>query len=76
MTGRAARLRVGGVLVLGTLLLGAWYLGSDHENPGVTRNYYLAAEEVDWDYAPSGRDLTRLESGCCIVMSRSTFREG
>jgi len=27
--------------------------------PGVavTRHYYLAAEEVTWDYAPSGRDL-------------------
>lgn len=23
----------------------------------VTRHYYLAAEEVTWDYAPSGRDL-------------------
>jgi manganese oxidase len=27
-------------------------------NPtGITRNYYIAAEDVTWDYAPSGRDL-------------------
>jgi hypothetical protein len=58
MPGRATQLRVGGVLALGTLLLGAWYLGSDRENPGVTHIHYLAADEVDWDYAPSGRDLT------------------
>ncbi len=24
---------------------------------GVERNYYLAAEKVLWDYAPSGKDL-------------------
>jgi manganese oxidase len=24
---------------------------------GVTRHYYIAAEDVAWDYAPSGRDL-------------------
>ncbi|CAL1527320.1 unnamed protein product, partial [Lymnaea stagnalis] len=25
--------------------------------PATTRQYYLAVEETDWDYAPSGRDL-------------------
>lgn len=25
---------------------------------GVVRNYYLAAEKVLWNYAPSGKDLT------------------
>lgn len=25
---------------------------------GVTRTYYVAADEVDWDYAPSGTDVT------------------
>jgi manganese oxidase len=25
--------------------------------PGKTREYYIAAEEVTWDFAPSGRDL-------------------
>lgn len=24
---------------------------------GVVRNYYLAAEKILWDYAPSGKDL-------------------
>jgi hephaestin len=24
---------------------------------GTTRSYYLAADSIDWDYAPSGRDL-------------------
>ncbi len=24
--------------------------------PGKTRTYYVAADEVDWDYAPSGQD--------------------
>ncbi|WIA14174.1 hypothetical protein OEZ85_002716 [Tetradesmus obliquus] len=24
---------------------------------GITRTYYLAADSIDWDYAPSGRDL-------------------
>jgi hypothetical protein len=26
---------------------------------GTTRTYYLAADSVDWDYAPSGRDVCR-----------------
>ena len=24
---------------------------------GVTRTYYIAAEEIDWDYAPDGKDM-------------------
>lgn len=24
---------------------------------GRVRTYYIAADEVDWDYAPSGKDL-------------------
>lgn len=24
---------------------------------GIARTYYLAADSIDWDYAPSGRDL-------------------
>lgn len=27
------------------------------EKPGVDRHYYIAAEDVDWDFAPSQRDL-------------------
>jgi manganese oxidase len=30
---------------------------SDHAN-GKTRTYYVAADEVEWNYAPSGRDET------------------
>jgi len=26
------------------------------ESAGKTRTYYVAADEVNWDYAPSGRD--------------------
>ena len=26
------------------------------QSPGKTRTYYIAADEVDWDYAPAGRD--------------------
>src|ERR1700676_4443668 len=26
------------------------------DRSGVTRTYYIAADEVDWDYLPSGRD--------------------
>lgn len=26
---------------------------------GVVRNYYLAAEKVQWSYGPSGRDLIK-----------------
>lgn len=27
------------------------------EHPGATRVYYIAAEEVDWDYTPHGRNI-------------------
>jgi manganese oxidase len=29
---------------------------ADHHSIGKTRTYYIAADEVEWDYAPSGRD--------------------
>jgi hypothetical protein len=28
---------------------------------GTTRTYYLAAEPIDWDYAPAGKDLCKNE---------------
>lgn len=40
-------------------LAGAVFLGCGAgraPNGGITRTYYLAAEEVDWDYAPGGID--------------------
>jgi FtsP/CotA-like multicopper oxidase with cupredoxin domain len=30
--------------------------GGGDAHPSSTRTYYVAADEVDWDYAPSGRD--------------------
>src|SRR5882757_10587644 len=27
------------------------------EKPGVVRTYFIAADEVDWDYTPRGRNL-------------------
>ncbi len=46
-----------------TWLTGALFCGSASgglaapaEPAGKTRTYYAAADEVDWDYAPSGRD--------------------
>jgi FtsP/CotA-like multicopper oxidase with cupredoxin domain len=30
------------------------------EGPGVVRTYYIAADEVDWDYTPRGRNLAGL----------------
>lgn len=30
------------------------------EKPGIARTYYIAADEVDWDYTPKGRNLSGL----------------
>ncbi len=30
------------------------------EHPGTLRTYYIAADEVDWDYTPHGRNVTGL----------------
>ncbi|XP_030009984.1 hephaestin-like protein 1 isoform X3 [Sphaeramia orbicularis] len=49
---------------------------------GVVRNYYLAAEEVLWDYAPSGRDLinnvslTEADSASEVFFGRDGGRIG
>ncbi len=34
--------------------------GRDANKPGVVRTYYIAADEVDWDYTPHGRNLAGL----------------
>jgi manganese oxidase len=47
-------------LCLSTLILitqGPAVHAADHST-GKTRTYYVAADEVEWDYAPSGRDET------------------
>jgi manganese oxidase len=33
---------------------------AQQEKPGVVRTYYIAADEVDWDYTPRGRNLAGL----------------
>lgn len=45
--------------LVGLLVIGLCGPGCRQPSPGVgsTRTYYIAAEEVEWDYAPSGRDL-------------------
>jgi manganese oxidase len=40
----------------GTWLQAARAAAPDGKTSGQTRVYYVAAEEVNWDYAPSGRD--------------------
>jgi len=56
------------------------------EKPGVVRTYYIAADEVDWDYTPKGRNITGLphvesaddESGSGIqhrVYHKAIYRE-
>ena len=54
---------VTGVLLAVTLLAGMLFLApavgsqaASAEPTGKTRTYYVAADEVNWDYAPSGRD--------------------
>ncbi len=49
-------MRVSGSFLAIFLLLGVAGSAAAHEG-GVTRNYYIAAEDVVWDYAPSGRNL-------------------
>ncbi len=44
------------VAAAGVWMLGARVLAAQAEHAGKTRVYYIAADEVEWDYAPSGRD--------------------
>ena len=37
--------------------------------PGQTRRYFIAAEEVDWDYTPGGRNLAGLHFGTTLFYS-------
>ncbi|HXW13398.1 MAG TPA: hypothetical protein VEN79_02720, partial [Terriglobia bacterium] len=51
----AARVFLEVAWLIGMLFFGAPVLGQ--ASPvGKTRTYYVAADEVNWDYAPSGRD--------------------
>jgi manganese oxidase len=54
---RSAQRVLLGVALAGTLLLVAVRAqDAPGELSGRTRTYYVAADEVNWDYAPSGRD--------------------
>jgi FtsP/CotA-like multicopper oxidase with cupredoxin domain len=51
------------VFLVAPVLTGMFLLGlavrsqaAQSESAGKTRTYYVAADEVNWDYAPSGRD--------------------
>jgi FtsP/CotA-like multicopper oxidase with cupredoxin domain len=44
------------VVALLCLLCTVWVLPSIAEAEGKTRTYYIAADEVEWDYTPSGLD--------------------
>jgi len=40
------------MLVLGAMFAGQWAVAQK----GITRTYYIAADEVEWNYTPAGRD--------------------
>jgi len=58
MTSRRRRLRALVAIPLACALwLAAGFRASAQDQPGTVRTYYIAADELDWDYAPSGLDL-------------------
>lgn len=44
-------------LPAGGLLAAAWLAVASGSDGPVVRTYYIAADEVEWDYAPSGRNM-------------------
>ena len=48
--------RICSLLLLGLCLPGTSGSTAEHPVQGQTRQYYIAADEIDWDYMPSGRD--------------------
>ncbi len=51
---------VGAVLLLGLGLRVGHGQAATAQGRGVVRTYYIAAEEVEWDYTPGGRNLAGL----------------
>jgi FtsP/CotA-like multicopper oxidase with cupredoxin domain len=49
-----------GLIALPVLAAAAW-LSFDRTASGRTHTYYVAAEEVEWDYAPSGMDRIKAQ---------------
>jgi manganese oxidase len=59
MTGRwrnAGRSLLCAAAGLGVFLLAADFMAASAKSAGKTRTYYVAADEVNWDFAPSGRN--------------------
>ncbi len=50
------RVLAGGLLILALTLAGAWYAQTNASSKSTTHTYYIAADPVTWDYAPSGMD--------------------
>jgi hypothetical protein len=48
--------RICSLLLLGLCLPGTSGSTAEHPVHGQIRQYYIAADEIDWDYMPSGRD--------------------
>lgn len=46
-------------------------LGTNVE--AATREYWIAAEKVVWNYAPSGKNLIRAEMGLGVWVTKSTY---
>jgi FtsP/CotA-like multicopper oxidase with cupredoxin domain len=58
MQRRAATLAIAAILVGGAMSKGLWARQEAHQTKlsGVIRTYYIAADEVDWNYAPADHD--------------------
>ena len=57
MISRKMHRAIGGLLFLATISLPAMNSSAaTQKRSGTTRTYYVAADEMNWDYAPSGRD--------------------
>ncbi len=67
-----------GLVVAPVLLFAAW-LSLDRTSAGRTHTYYIAAEEVEWDYAPSGKDRIAgqpFEGRAAMIMTAGPDRIG
>ena len=53
---RITRVLLGFTCLVGMLCTGSAVRAQAPKHAGKTRTYYVAAEEMNWDYAPSGRD--------------------
>ena len=75
MQRRAATLAIAAILVGGAMSKGLWAQQEAHQTKlsGVIRTYYIAADEVDWNYAPADHDHM---TGKPYARRPGTTREG